>query len=360
MSDQDNNTTPPTGDDAPRKESDVWTSGAEQPAKAAQATEPERTKKQSAKDDSPWERELLSRVVFATVSEQRRARRWGIFFKTLTFAYLGILLYFYIPKTDTSISVGKPHTALVEVKGVIADDAEANADSIITGLRNAFKDKNTRGVIVRINSPGGSPVQAGYVNDEMRRLREAHPDIPLYAVVTDICASGGYYIAVGADKIYADKASLVGSIGVLMNGFGFVDTMDKLGVERRLLTAGEHKGFLDPFSPLKDSDVEHMKTVLESTHKQFINVVKTGRGERLKDDPDLFSGLIWTGEQGIELGLVDDLGSSSYVAREIIGAEKIVNYTYEANPLERLAERLGASVGSAAIQALGTNRVSAR
>lgn len=242
------------------------------------------------------------------------------------------------------MSLGK-HTALVEVEGVIADDSNASADNVITGLRAAFKDKNTQGVILRINSPGGSPVQAGYINDEIVRLREQYPDVPLYAVITDICASGGYYVAAAADKIYADKASIVGSIGVLMDGFGFVGAMERLGVERRLLTAGEHKGFLDPFSPARQEDIAHVQGMLKEIHQQFIATVQKGRGARLKESDDLYSGLMWTGEQSLEMGLVDALGSSSHVAREVIGAENIVDFTPHANYLDRFAERIGMALG---------------
>lgn len=289
-----------------------------------------------------WERDTLNKVLFATLAEQRRARRWGIFFKALFFVYLFALLLIYLPEdlSGGSMSLGR-HTALVEVEGVIAGNSNASADHIITGLRAAFKDKNTAGVILRINSPGGSPVQAGYINDEIVRLRAKYPRVPLYAVITDICASGGYYVAAAADKIYADKASIVGSIGVLMDGFGFVGTMEKLGVERRLLTAGDHKGFLDPFSPAKEDDVAHVETMLKNIHRQFIATVKQGRGDRLKESDGLYSGLVWTGEQGVEMGLVDALGSSSYVAREVIGAENIVDFTPRMNYLDRFAERIG-------------------
>ena len=230
---------------------------------------------------------------------------------------------------------------------IISDEAEASADNVISGLRDAFEDDNTAGVILRINSPGGSPVQAGYIYDEIKRLREKYPDIPLYAVVTDICASGGYYIAAAADEIYVDKASIVGSIGVRMDSFGFVGTMDKLGVERRLYTAGESKAFLDPFLPSKASDVAHIETLLVDIHEQFINAVKEGRGDRLKESEDMFSGLIWTGEESLDMGLVDGLGSSSYVAREIIEAEEIVEFTTEPDLLERIADRLGVGVAQA-------------
>lgn len=289
-----------------------------------------------------WDRDILNRLAFATLNEQRRARRWGVFFKALAFIYVGALL-FYIPSDlgQKGIAGGK-HTAIIEVNGAIAADTEASADNIVGGLRAAFKNKNTAAIILRINSPGGSPVQAGYVYDEIKRLREKYPNIKLYAVISDICASGGYYIAAAADEIYADKASIVGSIGVLMNGFGFVEAMKKLGVERRLLTAGEHKGVMDPFSPVKPDELKHMQSLLDGVHKQFINVVKEGRGDRLKESPKLFSGLFWNGEEGVELGLVDGLGSSSYVAREIVGVENLVDFTVRANYLDRFAERFGA------------------
>lgn len=294
-------------------------------------------------DTAPgWERELITKLVMGALTEQRRARRWGIFFKLFMVLYFVIfLLVLIFPKGEVGLGSAKDHTALIELQGVIAEDAPAGADNVVTSLRRAFKNSHTKGVILRINSPGGSPVQSGYINDEIKRLRGLYPDIPLYAVITDICASGGYYIAAAADEIYADKASIVGSIGVVMGGFGFVDAMENLGIERRLLTAGESKGFLDPFSPLKDKDVDHIQSMLGNIHQQFIDTVKSGRGDRLKDNEELFSGLVWTGEQGLELGLVDALGSTSYVAREVIGEEDIVDYTFKPDPFERFAERLG-------------------
>lgn len=296
--------------------------------------------------DADWERDLVNRLAFASLNEQRRARRWGILFKILIFVYLfGIMFAYRAGSWESMKAKASRHTALVEVSGVIAAGGEASADTVISGLRAAFEDKKTAGVIVRINSPGGSPVQAGYINDEMRRLREAYPDTPLYAVVTDICASGGYYIAVAADEIYVDKASIVGSIGVRMDSFGFVDALEKLGVERRLLTAGEHKGFLDPFLPSNPDDVAHVQGLLDGIHTQFIETVKTGRGERLKQDQRIFSGLVWTGEQGIELGLVDGLGSASYVARELIGVEEIVDFTPRPDFFERFTRGIGAAMG---------------
>ena len=304
-----------------------------------------------------WQAEIVNRLAFAALNEQRRARRWNIFFRTLFIAYLFLLFFaFYLPERGgkAGITVGK-HTALVELKGVIADDAEANADDIVTGLRAAFKDKNTVGVILRINSPGGSPVQSAYIYDEIRRLRKKYPDIKLYAVVSDMAASGGYYVATAADEIYANPSSIVGSIGVLMNGFGFVDAMDKLGIERRLYTAGEHKGMLDPFSEEKADEVDHVKNLLNDIHQQFITAVREGRGDRLQENDTVFSGMFWTAEEGKELGLVDGFGSASYVAREIIKEEKIVDYTPQPDYLERFAERFGAASARALAQLMGAS-----
>ena len=316
-------------------------------------------KQQQSGTDKEWHQDVINRLAFASLNEQRRTRRWNIFFKSLMFAYLFlILLMFYVPDDATTgkLKPGK-HTALVEINGVIADNTNANADTVITGLRDAFKDKDTAGVILRINSPGGSPVQAGYINDEIKRLRDLHPKTKLYAVVTDVCASGGYYIAVAADEIFADKASIIGSIGVLMDGFGFVDGMKKLGIERRLYTAGESKGFLDPFSPAKQGDVDHAKSLLGGIHRQFIDVVKAGRGQRLKEDKRLFTGLVWTGEESVELGLIDGLGSSSYVAREIIEAEDIVDFTPKETLFERFADRLGVTMANVLLTSIGQPRL---
>ncbi len=347
--------------DDPQKDDDAWTSGPEvsQQVNAGQQwgnTGSDKGKEKNMSDEknnSEWERDVLNRLAFASLNEQRRARRWGIFFKSLIFVYVFAIL-FYIPSgwDAGKITPGK-HTALVDLEGVISAGSPANADSIVGGLREAFKHKKTAAVILRINSPGGSPVQSGYVYDEIKRLREEYPDKKLYAVISDICASGGYYIAAAADEIYADKASIVGSIGVLMDGFGFVEAIDKLGVERRLLTAGKHKGVLDPFSPLKKSEVKHVQGLLDSIHQQFINKVKEGRGDRLSDSPDLFTGLFWNGEEGLKLGLVDGLGNSSYVAREIVGVEKIVDFTRQENFLDRFAGQLGASMASMMAANLG-------
>jgi protease-4 len=294
-----------------------------------------------------WERKLIEEIALSTIKEKRKARRWGIFFKLLYLiiflAFLGVMMPDRLQ--ETKIGDGK-HTAVVDIKGVIAHDAKASAENVIKGIRNAFKHKNTKGVILRINSPGGSPVQAGYINDELVRLKKKHPKTKVYAVVTDICASGGYYIAVAADQIYVDKASIVGSIGVLMNGFGYVDVMEKIGVERRLLTSGDHKALMDPFSPQKEFDRSHMQSMLDRIHKQFIDTVKTGRGKRLKQDNKIFSGLFWTGEESISLGLADAVGSSSYVAREVIGAERMIDFTKSEDVLELFAKKMGAGAAS--------------
>ena len=301
-----------------------------------------------AEKGNNWERGVIEKLATEALKEQRRSRRWGIFFKLLTFAYL---TFFVVLAIDWRVSrdglkSGK-HTALVDIVGVIEPKGDANADHITSALQSAFKDSNTQGVILRINSPGGSPVQSGIIYDEIRRLRGLYPNIPMYAVVEDMCASGGYYIAAAADRIYVDKASIIGSIGVLMDGWGFTGTMEKLGVERRLLTAGENKAFMDPFSPVNAKHKEFAQNLLDEVHKQFIDVVKKGRGKRLKENPELFSGLMWTGAKSIELGLSDGYGSLDFVAREVIKAEDIVDYTQKDNIAERFAKRLGAATASA-------------
>ena len=297
-------------------------------------------------DDKSWQ--LLEKAVLAGVQEQRRSRRWGILFKSLTFIYLFGALALFSPALNfqKKAALSEAHTALIEVRGVIAEQEDASADNIISSLRAAFDDPKTKGVILRINSPGGSPVQSGYVYDEIRRLRALHEDTKVYAVIVDIGASGAYYIASAADEIYADKSSLVGSIGVTASSFGFVGAMETLGVERRIYTSGQHKAFLDPFQPQKEDETQFWQGVLNTTHLQFINSVKQGRGDRLKVEghPELFSGLIWSGEQALELGLVDALGNSSSVARDVIGQKEIVDYTLEDTPFDRFAKRLGASV----------------
>lgn len=297
-------------------------------------------------ENEGWERTVMEKLAMEAVKEQRRARQWSILFRflTLTLAFLVFAAIMGWFGGKDSVSLGK-HTAVVDLVGIIMPDGQASAEHVIAGLQAAFKDKNTKGVILRINSPGGSPVQAGQINDEMHRLRKKYPEIPLYAVVDDLCASGGYYAAVAADKIYVDKASLVGSIGVLMNGFGFTGALEKLGIERRLLTAGENKGFLDPFSPMSERHRELARKLLEEIHQQFIAVVKEGRGARLKNDPELFSGLAWNGARSIELGLVDALGSVEFVARDVIGAEQLVDFTVEEGFAERFAKRFGTALG---------------
>jgi protease IV len=300
--------------------------------------------------NGPWERELIAKLATAALAEQKRARRWGIFFKILTFAYITFVLVAFVDWGARDFGgSGKKHTAVVELNGLIAPGNDASAERINASLQAAFKDKNTSGVILKINSPGGSPVQSQAIYDEMKRLRKKYPDIPLYAVVEDICASGGYFVAVGADRIYVSKSSIVGSIGVLMNGFGFTGLMDKLGVDRRLITAGENKGMLDPFSPVNPKDVEHAQSLIKDVHGQFIGVVKEGRGKRLKETPDMFTGLIWTGEKSVELGLTDGFGTLESVARDVIKAEDLVDYSQREGIAEKVARRFGASVASSLV-----------
>jgi protease-4 len=299
-----------------------------------------------------WERAVLERVALQALAEQRRQRQWSALFKLLWFILAFAILSMWLgwigrPDKDASISGSSGrHTALIDLEGVIAPEGKASADRIIKSLNRAFKDSGTQGVVLRINSPGGSPVQSGYINDEIRRLRAKYPATPLYVVVQDLCASGGYYVAAAADKIYVDKASLVGSIGVIISSFGFVGTLEKLGVERRAYTSGENKDFLDPFVPEQPAHREHAKQMLGEIHQQFIKVVRQGRGTRLKETPEMFSGLIWTGEKSIELGLADGLGGLDYVAREVIKAEKIVDFTPKENYFETLSERFGTSFGA--------------
>jgi protease IV len=305
------------------------------------------TMSQETKKENGWEKELVEKLAFAAVVEQRKARRWGIFFKLLTFGYLIVILAIAMyPRLQSKMSKdSKGHAAVIDVLGMIAEKESANADAIIEGLRDAVKDENTKGIILNINSPGGSPVQAAYVYEEIRRLKAKHPTIPIYSVVSDICASGGYYIASASDKIYVNQASIIGSIGVIMNGFGFVNVLDKLGVERRLLTAGAHKAMLDPFSPVNKAEELHMQTLLDQVHQQFIDAVKAGRGERLQQTDNMFSGLVWTGSEGVKLGLADDFGSVDSVARDVIGTEKKIDFTPQERLLERLVGKFAASFG---------------
>lgn len=299
-----------------------------------------------------WEKGTLEKLLFATLQEQRSQRRWRAFVRLAWLAFfiflVWTLLYRGAPAADKTL----PHTAVVQIQGEIGPDQEANAEFVVAAVKAAFEDQGAQGVVLLINSPGGSPVQAGIISDELKRLKARYKK-PLYAVVEESCASAAYYIAVSADRIFVDKASIVGSIGVLMEGFGFVGLMEKLGVERRLLTAGENKGFLDPFSPQTDRHRQHAQQMLDVIHKQFIDVVKTGRGKRLKADmPELFSGLFWTGQQAVELGLADQLGNLDFVAREVVKAEELVDYTRHENVAEKLAKKFGASIGEGAVKAL--------
>ena len=295
-----------------------------------------------------WERGVLERLATAALKEQRRSRMWGIFFKLLFFVYLSIIIVLAMDWRGTGEeSAGGIHTALVQLNGLIAPGSDTSAERINASLRAAFKDSSTKGVVLEINSPGGSPVQAQNIYDEIRRLRKRYPRIPLYAVVEDICASGGYYVASAADRIYVTRSSIVGSVGVRMDGFGVTGLMSKLGVERRLLTAGKNKGFLDPFLPEDPKQKADAQAMLDQIHEQFIHDVRQGRGTRLKETPDMFSGLIWTGQQSVTLGLADGYGTLSSVARDVIKAEKVVDYTQKENFAEKFARRFGASAASA-------------
>ncbi|HMN75525.1 MAG TPA: S49 family peptidase [Burkholderiaceae bacterium] len=297
-----------------------------------------------------WNR-LAEQFARDYLKDRRSERRWRIFFRLVWIAAIIALVWAFVAQRNLATSASGPHTALIEVRGEIAADSEASAENLVAALKSAFEDPGARAVVLRFNSPGGSPVQAGIVNDEILRLKALHKK-KVYAVVEDTCASGAYYIAVAADEIYADKASIVGSIGVLMDGFGFTGTMEKVGVERRLLTAGDNKGMLDPFSPLNEKQVAYAQGMIDQIHAQFIAVVKNGRGTRLKVTPETFSGLFWNGEQAVGLGLVDHLGNLDYVAREVVKAEDIIDYTPHENLAERLAKRFGTSIGAGAVRAL--------
>lgn len=302
--------------------------------------------KPRASEDPNWQRDVIEKLAFSALAEQKTARRWSTLFKGLTFGYLFILLLMALGVFNDGKKTFDTHTALIDISGVIEAGGEVNADAVMNSLHDAYDSKGTKGIILRINSPGGSPVQAGIINDEIKRQKKLHPNIPVYAVVEDICASGGYYIAAAADKIFVDKASIVGSIGVLMDGYGFTETMKKVGVERRLMTAGENKAMLDPFSPVNPKHQELAQAMLNEVHEQFKTVVREGRGSRLKETPEVFSGLFWSGEQSIKLGLADALGSADYVAREIIKQEEIVDFTYQEDFASRIAKRIGASVSA--------------
>jgi protease-4 len=293
----------------------------------------------------------LEQLARDMLRERRAERRWRIFFRLAWLLLVLVVVSLLFSSPGGPAAKNAPHTALIEVRGEIAADADASAENLVAALKSAFEDEGARAVVLRVNSPGGSPVQAGIVYDEIRRLKALH-NKPVYAVVEEMCASAAYYIAVSADQIYVDKASLVGSIGVLMDGFGFTGTMEKLGVERRLLTAGENKGMLDPFSPQNERHSAYARSMIDQIHKQFIAVVKQGRGQRLKENGDTFSGLFWNGEEAIKLGLADKTGNLDYVAREVIKAEDIIDYTPHENIAERLAKKFGASVGAGAVRAL--------
>ncbi len=299
-----------------------------------------------------WEREVLEKLVLEGIREQRRARRWSIFFRFLFFAYLtAVTLSVWQPWAELAEPGGKI-TAKVEVKGILLEESPTSAEILIKGLKRAFSEPRAQGILLQLNSPGGSPVQADYVYEAIRKLKAKKPKLPVIAVVTDVCASGCYYIASAADKIYVSPSSVIGSIGVVMNGFGFVEAIAKLGIERRLMTSGEHKALLDPFSPVKPEEKAHVEGLLKEVHRQFIEAVKQGRGERLKDDPKLFSGLVWTGSQSVELGLADGIGDVDTVAEEVIGAGKVVDFTPQEDVFVRLARKLGASLGETLVRLL--------
>lgn len=297
-----------------------------------------------ANQSPDWAIRTVEKIALAGLQEQKSARRWSILFKSLTFIYLFFLLMTFLGWVGQSKNASTAHTALIDLSGVIEAGGAVNADAVISSLNDAYDNKGTKGIILRINSPGGSPVQAGIINDEIHRQRKLHPEIPVYAVVEDICASGGYYIAVAADKIFVDKASIVGSIGVLMDGYGFTEVMKKVGVERRLMTAGANKGMLDPFSPVNPKQQALAQSMLDQIHQQFITVVREGRGSRLKENEETFSGLFWNGEESIKLGLADAQGSAEYVAREVIKESDIVDFTYQETVVDRFAKKLGASM----------------
>ncbi len=333
--------TEPTGFDGNQPQPpDLW-------ARAATETEAKKT----ASAAPGWEREVLEKLVLGTLAEQRAARRWRNFWRFGWLVLIALVVWAVVSRDIASPAKSAPHTAVVDVKGEIAVGAEASAEFVVAAMRSAFEDSGSQAVVLLINSPGGSPVQAGMINDEIVRLKAKY-NKPLYAVVEETCASAAYYIAAAADDIFVDKASIVGSIGVLMDGFGFTGTMEKLGVERRLLTAGENKGFLDPFSPQSPTQRGYAQQMLDQIHQQFIAAVKKGRGERLKATPETFSGLFWTGQQAVEMGLADQFGSLDYVAREIVKAEDVIDYTRRDNVAERLARKFGATFGETVLRGM--------
>ncbi len=335
--------TDPTGPaENPSPTPDLWAQGA--PEKVA--------KPAAAVADRPgWERDVLEKLVFSALSEQRSARRWRTFSRLAWLVFAIAIAWVVLQRDAATVSKSTPHTAVVDIKGEIAAGADASAEFVVAAMRSAFEDSGSQAVVLLINSPGGSPVQAGIINDEIVRLKAKY-NKPVYAVVEESCASAAYYIASAADEIYVDKASIVGSIGVLMDGFGFTGAMDKLGVERRLITSGANKGFLDPFSPMSEKQRAFAQQMLDQIHEQFIAVVKKGRGDRLKVNDETFSGLFWTGQQAVEMGLADHLGNLDYVAREVVKAEDVIDYTRRDNVAERLAKKFGAAMGETAVRAL--------
>ena len=314
---------------------------------------------QTSSPNAGWERATIEKLLFAQLKEQQAARRWRLFSRLLWLGVFGAVAWFFYNAENMNTSVSTPHTAVIDIKGEIASGAEASAENVVASLHSAFEDKGALAVVLLIDSPGGSPVQAGIINDEILRLKALH-NKPVYAVVEETCASAAYYIAVAADNIYVDKASLVGSIGVLMDGFGFTELMQKVGVERRLLTAGENKGFLDPFSAMSEAQRAHAQGMLDDIHQQFIATVQKGRGERLQPTPETFSGLVWSGQRAVALGLADDLGSLDQVARDVVKAEDIVDYTQRENVAQRLARRFGAGVGESAMRVLRSGALDLR
>jgi protease IV len=309
--------------------------------------------KSGVTDTPGWERATLEKLAFAALNEQKATRRWKTFVRLAWLAFFVVLAWVIWSPSKTSSTTGSSglaHTAVIEIKGEIMSGSDASAEYVVSALKSAFEDEAAQGIVLLINSPGGSPVQAGMINDEIRRLKAIHKK-PVYAVVEETCASAAYYIAVAADEIYVDKASIVGSIGVLMDSFGFTGLMEKLGVERRLMTAGENKGFLDPFSPQTEPQKAHAQAMLNQIHKQFIDTVKAGRGKKLKETPEMFSGLFWSGQQAVDMGLADSLGNLDFVARDVIKAEELVDYTRRENVAERLAKRFGAAIGEGAFKA---------
>ncbi len=304
-----------------------------------------------ASADRTWERRTLEALAFATLHEQKMARRWKVGFRLAWLLLISAVFWQAFSYNSPAISPSMPHTAMVSIKGEIASEGDGSAQNIMAAMRSALEDSGSQALVLLINSPGGSPVQAGLINDEIHRLKALHKK-PIYVVVEESCASAAYYIAAAADKIYVDKASIVGSIGVLMDGFGFTGLMDKLGVERRLMTAGANKGFLDPFSPQTDAQRKHAQAMLDQIHSQFIQVVRQGRGERLKETPEMFSGLFWSGQQAVDMGLADAMGSLDSVARDVVKAPEVIDYSRHENVAERLAKRFGAAVGEGAVHAL--------